>query len=157
EKALRTVQDLDPPGVASRDLGECLRLQLRHLGLEDSPTDVMVRDHMRQLQSHQYAEISRQMGMTTEKVSRHLDAIKHLDPKPGPKYSRDGSTYIVPGVSVVREGDEYKIVLNDDGLPRLRISPTYRRMLDQREAGSEETRNYVKDKLRSALWLLKSV
>jgi RNA polymerase sigma-54 factor len=157
EKALAIVQALDPPGVASRDLTECLRLQLRHLGLEGSPTDVMVRDHMKQLQSHQYAEISRQMGLNSEEVSQHLEVIRRLDPKPGLKYSPDRSTYIVPDVFVVKEGEDYKIILNDEGLPKLRISPTYKRMLDVKEEGGEETRNYVKDKLRSALWLLKSV
>jgi RNA polymerase sigma-54 factor len=157
EKALAIVQALDPPGVGSRDLTECLRLQLRHLGLEGSPTDVMVRDHMKQLQSHQYAEISRQMGLSSEEVSQHLEVIRRLDPKPGLKYSPDSSTYIVPDVFVVKEGEDYKIILNDEGLPKLRISPTYKRMLDVKEEGGEETRNYVKDKLRSALWLLKSV
>ena len=157
QKALTIIQGLDPAGVAARDLTECLRLQLRNLGLEGSPTDVMVRDHMKQLQSHQYPEIGRQMGLSPDEVSHHLEIIKRLDPKPGLKYSPDKSTYIIPDVFVVKEGDDYKIILNDDGLPKLRISPTYRRMLDVKEVGSEETRNYVKEKLRSALWLLKSV
>jgi len=157
EKALKIIQGLDPAGVAARDLNECLRLQLKNLGLEGSPTDVMVRDYMKQLQSHQYPEISRQMGLTPDEVSHHLEIIKRLDPKPGLKYSPDKSSYVIPDVFVVKEGDDYKIVLNDDGLPKLRISPTYRRMLDVKEVGSEETRNYVKEKLRSALWLLKSV
>ena len=157
QKALTIIQGLDPAGVAARDLTECLRLQLRNLGLEGSPTDIMVRDHMKQLQSHQYPEIGRQMGLTPDEVSHHLEIIKRLDPKPGLKYSPDKSTYIIPDVFVVKEGDDYKIVLNDDGLPKLRISPTYKRMLDVKEVGSEETRNYVKEKLRSALWLLKSV
>jgi len=157
EKTLGVVQALDPPGVAARDLTECLRLQLKHLGLEGSPTDVMVRDYIKQLQSHQYPEIGRQLGLSPEEVSHHVEIIRRLDPKPGFKYSPDRSTYILPDVFVLKEGEEYKIVLNDDGLPRLRISPTYRRMLDGKEPGAEETRNYVKDKLRSALWLLKSV
>ena len=157
EKALSVVQSLDPPGVAARDLTECLRLQLKHLGLEGSPTDLMVRDHIKQLQTHQYPEIGRHMGLTPDEVSHHLEIIRRLDPKPGLKYSPDRSTYIIPDVFVVKEGDDYKILLNDDGLPKLRISPTYKRMLDGKEPGSEETRNYVKEKLRSALWLLKSV
>jgi RNA polymerase sigma-54 factor len=157
EKALCVVQGLDPSGVAARDITECLRLQLKHLGLEGSPTDVMVKDHIKQLQTHQYAEIGRHMGLTPEEVSHHLEIIRRLDPKPGLKYSPDRSTYIIPDVFVVKEGDDFKILLNDDGLPKLRISPTYKRMLDVKEPGSEETRNYVKDKLRSALWLLKSV
>ena len=157
EKALSLVQSLDPPGVATRSLTECLRIQLRVLGLENSPADVMVRDYMKQLQSHQYPEISRQMGLSADEVAHHLEIIKGLDPRPGNRYSPNKSAYILPDVFVVKEGDEYKIVLNDDGLPKLRISPTYRRMLDEKEPGAEETRAYVKDKLRSALWLLKSV
>ena len=81
EKALALVQALDPPGVAARDLTECLRLQLAHLGLEGSPADVMVRDHMKQLQSHQYAEIGRQMGLTPEEVAHHLEIIKRPRPQ----------------------------------------------------------------------------
>jgi RNA polymerase sigma-54 factor len=157
EAALALVQSFDPPGVAARSLTECLRIQLRVLGLENSPADVMVRDHMKQLQSHQYPEISRQMGLTAEEVAHHLEIIRGLSPRPGNRYSSKRSDYVLPDVFVVKEGEEYKIVLNDDGLPRLRISPTYRRMLDHKEPGSEETRAYVKDKLRSALWLLKSV
>jgi RNA polymerase sigma-54 factor len=157
ERALTLVQSLDPPGVAARSLTECLRIQLRVLGLEGSPADVMVRDHIKQLQSHQYPEISRQMGLTPEEVSHHLEIIRGLSPRPGNRYSSKRSDYILPDVFVVKEGEEYKILLNDDGLPKLRISPTYKRMLDNKEPGSEETRAYVKDKLRSALWLLKSV
>jgi RNA polymerase sigma-54 factor len=157
EKTLAVIQSLDPAGVAARSLTECLRIQLRVLGLENSPADVMVRDHMKQLQSHQYPEISRQMNLTPEEVAHHLEIIRGLDPRPGNRYSPDRSAYILPDVFVVKEDDEYKVVLNDDGLPKLRISPTYRRMLDDKGAGSEETRAYVKDKLRSALWLLKSV
>jgi len=157
ERTLALVQALDPPGVAARSLTESLRIQLRVLGLENSPADVMVRDHMKQLQSHQYPEISRQMGLSADEVSHHLEIIRGLSPRPGNRYSAKRSDYVLPDVFVVKEGEEYKIVLNDDGLPKLRISPTYRRMLDHKEPGSEETRAYVKDKLRSALWLLKSV
>jgi RNA polymerase sigma-54 factor len=117
----------------------------------------MVRDHIKQLQSHQYSEIARQMDLTSDDVAHHVEIVKHLDPRPGLKYSKDRSTYVVPDVFVVKEGEDYKIVLNDDGLPKLRISPTYRRMLETKDADSDGTRDYVKDKLRSALWLLKSV
>jgi RNA polymerase sigma-54 factor len=157
EATLALVQALDPPGVAARSLTESLRIQLRVLGLENSPADVMVRDHMKQLQSHQYPEISRHMGLSADEVAHHLEIIRGLSPRPGAGYSAKRSDYVLPDVFVVKEGEEYKIVLNDDGLPKLRISPTYRRLLDHKEPGSEETRAYVKDKLRSALWLLKSV
>jgi hypothetical protein len=131
ERALAVIQSLDPAGVAARDLTECLRIQLRVLGLENSPADVMVRDYMKQLQSHQYPEISRQMSLTSEEVAHHLEIIRGLDPRPGNRHSPEKSAYILPDVFVVKEGDDYKIVLNDDGLPKLRISPTYRRMLDE--------------------------
>ena len=157
EKALLVVQGLDPAGVAARDLTESLRLQLKSLGLEGSPTDLMVRDHIKQLQNHQYPEIGRQMGLSPDEVAHHVEIIRRLDPRPGLKYSPDRSPYITPDVFVVKEADEYRIVLNDDGLPKLRISPIYRRMLDDKENRSEATRSYVKEKLRSALWLLKSV
>jgi RNA polymerase sigma-54 factor len=157
EKALGIVQGLDPEGVAARDLTECLRLQLKRLGLEGSGTDRVVKDHLKLLQAHQYPEIARQMNMTLDEISHHLEVIQRLDPKPGLKYSPNRSTYVVPDVYIVKEGDDYRVVLNDDGLPRLRISPTYKRMLDQKEGSAEETRTYVREKLRSALWLLKSV
>ena len=117
----------------------------------------MVRDYMKQLQSHQYPEIGRADGPHPR--GGLAPPRDHQAPRPqaGQRYSPERSTYILPDVFVVKEGDEYKIVLNDDGLPKLRISPTYKRMLDDKEPGSEETRAYVKDKLRSALWLLKSV
>jgi len=157
ERALATVQSFDPPGVAARDLTECLCLQLRHLGLEGSTTEQIVRGFMKQLQTHQYSEIARQLQLSAEEVAEHVEIVKGLDPRPGLRYGPDRATPIVPDVFVLKEEDEYKIVLNDDSLPRLRISPTYRRMLDDKQPGGEETRNYVKDKLRSALWLLKSV
>jgi RNA polymerase sigma-54 factor len=157
ERALTLIQALDPRGVAARDLTECLRLQLRHLELEGSIADRMVCEHIKHLQSHQYSEIARQMGLSADEVAEQVEIIKHLDPKPGLKYGKDRSTFILPDVFVVKEGEDYKIVLNDDGLPKLRISPTYRRMLDGKDAAADGTRDYVKDKLRSALWLLKSV
>jgi RNA polymerase sigma-54 factor len=157
ERTLTFVQTLDPPGVGARDLTECLRIQLRLLGLEDSATDVIVRDHMKQLTAHQYSEIARLMEITPEEVAHHVEIIRRLDPKPGLRYATGRSQYITPDVFVVKEGDEYKVVLNDDGLPRLRISPTYRRMLDEKDGEAAAARSYVKEKLRSALWLLKSV
>ena len=157
EQALAFVQTFDPPGVAARTLAECLRIQLRQLGLEGSATDLMVRDCMKQLTAHQYSEIGRLMSLTAEEVAHHLEIVRRLDPRPGLRYSPGRSQYITPDVFIVKEGDEYRVVLNDDGLPRLRISATYRRMLDQKDGEAAETRNYVKEKLRSALWLLKSV
>src|SRR4051812_8467439 len=160
ERALRLVQSFDPTGVAARDLQECLLLQLRHLGFEGTPTEKIVTEHLRLLQNHQVPEIARRLAMTIDDLKEHIEIIRNLDPKPGSRYNPQQSQYVIPDVYVVKVEDQYVAVLNEDGLPQLRISPTYRRLLDKNAPGTEEnneTRNYVKDKFRSALWLIKSV
>src|SRR5574342_213011 len=158
ERALRLVQSFDPTGVAARDLQECLQLQLRHLGLEGTPTEKIVTDHLRLLQNHQVPEIARKLGLTIDDLKEHIEIIRHLDPKPGSRYNPSQSQYVIPDVYVVKVEDQYVAALNEEGLPQLRISPVYRRLLDKSVAGNnDETRAYVKDKFRSALWLIKSV
>jgi RNA polymerase sigma-54 factor len=157
EKALEHVQSFDPIGVGARDLQECLLLQIRHLGLSGTPAEVLVRDHLRLLQNHRIPELARALGIEPEEVKAHIELIKGLDPRPGARYSPADSQYVIPDVYVVKTDDGYKAVLNEDGLPQLRISPVYRRLLDKGGETTDETRAYVKDKFRSALWLLKSV
>jgi RNA polymerase sigma-54 factor len=157
EKALEHVQTFDPIGVGARDLQECLLLQVRHLGLGGTPVEILVRDHLRSLQNQKIPELARQLGLETEEIKAHIELIKHLDPKPGSRYSPTESQYVIPDVYIIRTDDGYKATLNEDGLPQLRISPVYRRLLDKGGETSDETRAYVKDKFRSALWLLKSV
>ncbi len=160
ERALQHVQTFDPIGVAARDLQECLWLQIRHLGLEGTPTEKIVTEHLRLLQNHQVPEIARRLGMTIDDLKEHIEIIRNLDPKPGSRYNPQQSQYVIPDVYVVKVEDQYVAALNEEGLPQLRISPTYRRLLDK-SAGTveenKETRDYVKDKFRSALWLIKSV
>ena len=157
ERALRLVQGFDPIGVAARDLQECLWLQLRHVGLEGTPTEKIVTEHMRLLQNHQVPEIAKKLGLSIEEIKDHIEIIRHLDPKPGSRYNQPQSHYVIPDVYVVKMEDQYVAVLNEEGLPQLRISPTYRRLLEKGSQNSDETRAYVKDKFRSALWLIKSV
>ena len=161
EKALQHVQTFDPIGVAARDLQECLWLQIRQLGLEGTPSEKIVTEHLRLLQNHQVPEIARKLGMPIEELKQHIEIIRNLDPKPGSRYNPQQSQYVIPDVYVVKVEDQYVAMLNEEGLPQLRISPVYRRLLDKSaQAGSEsgdETRAYVKDKFRSALWLIKSV
>jgi RNA polymerase sigma-54 factor len=161
ERALQHVQTFDPIGVAARDLQECLWLQIRHLGLEGTPTEKIVTEHLRLLQNHQVPEIARKLGMTIEDLKEHVEIIRNLDPKPGSRYNPSQSQYVIPDVYVIKVEDQYVAALNEEGLPQLRISPVYRRLLDKTGAGSgeqnDETRAYVKDKFRSALWLIKSV
>jgi RNA polymerase sigma-54 factor len=157
ERALEHIQSFDPIGVGARDLQECLLLQLRHLGLAGTPAEVLVRDHLRLLQNHRIPELARGLSIEPEEVKAHIELIKHLDPKPGARYSPADSQYVIPDVYIVKTDEGYKAMLNEDGLPQLRISPVYRRLLDKGGETSDETRAYVKDKFRSALWLLKSV
>jgi RNA polymerase sigma-54 factor len=157
ERALKLVQGFDPIGVAARDLQECLLLQIRHLGLEGTPTERVVTEHLRLLQNHQVPEISRKLGIPIEDLKEHIEVIRHLDPKPGSRFNPSQSQYVIPDVYVVKVEDQYVAGLNEDGLPQMRISPVYRRLLDKNSENSDETRAYVKDKFRSALWLIKSV
>jgi len=157
ERALQYVQAFDPIGVGARDLQECLLLQVRHLGLDGTPVELLVRDHLRLLQNHRIPELARQLGLEPEEVKAHIELIRNLDPKPGARYSPADSQYVIPDVYVIKTDDGYRAMLNEDGLPQLRISPVYRRLLEKGGETSAETRAYVKDKFRSALWLLKSV
>jgi RNA polymerase sigma-54 factor len=160
ERVLQHVQGFDPHGVAARDLQECLWLQLRFLGLEGTPTEKIVTEHLKLLQNHQVPEIARRMGLQIEDLKEHIEIIRNLDPKPGSRYNPQQSQYVIPDVYVVKVEDQYAAMLNEEGLPQLRISPTYRRLLDKNggsNQANDETRAYVKDKFRSALWLIKSV
>ncbi len=158
EKALQHLQTFDPIGVCARDLQECLWLQLKHLGLEGTPTEKIVTEHLRLLQNHQVPEIARKLGVSIEDLKEHVEIIRNLDPKPGSRYNPSQSQYVIPDVYVVKVEEQYVAMLNEEGLPQLRISPVYRRLLDKSLGeNSDETRAYVKDKFRSALWLIKSV
>src|SRR5512137_2777801 len=157
ESTLRLMQGFDPIGVAARDLQECLWLQLRHIGLEGTPAERIVTEHLRMLQNHQIPELAKKLGLSVDDLKPHIETIRHLDPKPGSRFNRRESQYVIPDVYVVKVDDQYVAALNEDGLPQLRISPVYRRLLEKSTENPEETRAYVKDKFRSALWLIKSV
>src|SRR5712692_11052903 len=119
ERALQLVQSFDPTGVAARDLQECLLLQLRHLGLEDTPTETIVSEHLRLLQNQQVPEIARKLGLTIDDLKEPLEIIRHLDPKPGSRYNPTPCQYVMPDVYIVKVEDHYVAVLNDDGLPHM--------------------------------------
>jgi RNA polymerase sigma-54 factor len=157
ERVLKMVQGFDPIGVAARDLQESLLLQLRHLGLQGTPAEKIVAEHLRALQNHQIPEISRKLGLSIDDLKEHIEVIRHLDPKPGSRFNPSQSQYVTPDVYVEKIDDEYVVWLNEDGLPQMRISPTYRRLLDKGADHGEETRAYVRDKFNAARWLIKSV
>jgi RNA polymerase sigma-54 factor len=160
ERALALVRGLDPPGVACNDLRHSLDVQLRARGeAEDSLARVVVRDHWEAFLKRQFPAIAKQLSMPLADLEPVVDAIRTLEIRPGRRYSRDETQYVEPDVAVIKVGDEYVIQLNDDGLPRLRVSRSYRRMLQKmREQGGEsEAQQFIKDKMRSAVWLIKSL
>ena len=157
ESALAVVQAFDPTGVGARDLKECLLIQLRRLELGGTPIEAMVTEHLDLLQNHRFNEIAKAMRLPLEEVIHHCEIIRRLDPQPGSKFTNERSHYVTPDVYVVKVDGKYEIVLNEDRLPQLRISSVYRRMLENKSEENQATREYVKEKLRSALWLIKSV
>ncbi|MBI4464358.1 MAG: RNA polymerase factor sigma-54 [Acidobacteria bacterium] len=156
EESLRIVQECDPPGVAARDLGECLLLQLRALGAENTTAWLIVHDHLLLLQNKQYREIVRVLGKSQEEVEAAIEAIKRLDPFPGRRYNQTQPRLIEPDVFIVKSGEDYAAALNEDDLPQLRLNPAYHRLLE-RGSASKEVRNYVKERYSSAVHLLKNI
>lgn len=156
QKALEVVQQLDPTGVGARSLQECLLLQLNYLGYGDRLAAKMIREHFGQLQQHKLPELAKALGVSVEQVAQEMKVIRQLEPKPGRKYAPREAQYIEPEVYIEKIDDEYVIRFNDDGLPQLRINRQYRQMMENKET-SKETRDYIKDRFRSAVDLLKNI
>jgi RNA polymerase sigma-54 factor len=156
ERVLKRVQQFDPPGVAARDLRECLFAQLRNLGMEESLAARIVLNHIDLLEKHRYAEISKILGVAPEMVNDAAKAISLLEPKPGRDYSGPEPTYIVPDVYIQKIGDDFIVTLNESAVPRLRLANYYQRVLNDGTVGNE-TKEYLQERLRSARWLVKSI
>jgi len=155
ERALRRIQNLDPPGVGARDLRECLLLQLGAMEMDDSLAASIVRDHLLLLEGKRYDKIAKELGATVEDVVAAAGTITTLEPKPGRNFGEGDVRYITPDVFVHKVGDEYVVTLNDEGLPRLRVSSYYRQVLGADQQA--EAKRYVQDKMRAAAWLIKSI
>jgi RNA polymerase sigma-54 factor len=155
ERALQRIQELDPPGVGARDLRECLSLQLRAAGKQDSIAARIVHDHLELLESKRYDRIARELGVSIEEVAEAATFISTLEPKPGRNFGEGDIRYITPDVFVHKMGEELRVTLNDEGLPRLRVSRYYRSVLGDDNAG--EAKRYVQEKMRAASWLIKSI
>jgi RNA polymerase sigma-54 factor len=157
ETVLRKIQAFDPPGVAARDLRECLLIQARQFYPEEAVVRKILEDHLPQLAKKNYQAIAKDLGIPLEEVGRTARLIGELDPKPGRYYNDETIPYITPDVFVYKIGDEYVVVLNEDGLPKLRINPYYRDILRERPQAAGGAKEYINDKIRSALWLIKSI
>ncbi|MGE5325061.1 MAG: RNA polymerase factor sigma-54 [Actinomycetota bacterium] len=170
-QAIQLIRHFDPVGVAARDLRECLLAQLEHLretremeGSEDPENDQVVEDALKIvdgqlhfLQNKQYKEIARAIGRTVESVIQAHEFIRTLDPKPGLRYNKVEPRLIEPDVAFVKHGDEFLVLMNDEDLPQLRVSPTYRRMLHQNQGVEKDVKSYVKERYKSAVQLIKNI
>jgi RNA polymerase sigma-54 factor len=154
ETTLKRVQGFDPRGVAARDIQECLLLQLRADPEPDPVSLEILERHFEDLGKRRYAEIARTMKLPLDRIMESIEEIQSLEPKPGRRFGGNDSRYIVPDVTIQKVGNDYVVVLNEEGIPRLRVNSLYRTLL--RRSG-DEAKQYVEQKIRSALWLIKSV
>ena len=156
ERVLEMVQTFHPVGVAARDLRECLLIQLRRLGKEQSIEFRIVERHLEDLGKHRFPEIARRLSTTPEQVQRAANFIATLDPKPGQIFTSDPNSYVLPDVTVEKILGEWMISLNGDQIPHLRISNTYKDLMAKDGNGSE-VKDYIRDKIRSGKFLIKSI
>lgn len=157
EEALAVVQEFDPPGVGGRNLQECLLLQVRHLDMEGSLVESILRDHIAELENRKYQVIAKALGVHLDEVLATAKIIASLDPRPGSPFGQEDVHYITPDIFVYKIGGEYVVVLNDEGLPNLRINSFYRSALSGASEVDEKAGEYIQEKMRGAVWLIKSI
>jgi RNA polymerase sigma-54 factor len=157
DRIREVIKTFDPVGVGSLDVREALLAQMDQLDIQDEFARAIVTHHLPLLEKSDFAQLSKVLNIPVADLKDHIDMIRGLDPQPGRKYSEEKTTYVVPDIIVTKEGDEWKISLNDDGLPRLRISQYYRRLLAEASQSQPEAYQYLMDKMRKALWFLRSL
>ncbi len=158
EKAIKEIKKFDPTGVGATSIEECLWLQCEYLGFgEDGILKDMIYNHLEDIAANRNEKIALSLNISEEDVLNYVDFIKKLEPKPGRKYSSEKTQYIIPDVVVFKIDGEYYVDLNEDGIPGLRVNKQYAEMLKNRDKIEKETENYIKEKLKSALWLIKSI
>jgi RNA polymerase sigma-54 factor len=157
DEMLRIIQSLDPPGVGARDLRECLMLQLREAGLEQSVPYRLVRDCFDELINHRWSEISKRFGISQADVQKAADEIAKLDPKPGLVYSDTGDNYIIPDLVVDKIDGAYHVFLNDANLPRLKLSKAYQEIARDKKKFDGENKEFISNKLNSANWMIQAI
>jgi RNA polymerase sigma-54 factor len=157
EKVLLRVHELDPVGVGARSLEECLRVQARVAGVTDRLVLRLIDEHLGLLQRKDYRAIARIEEVEIGEVAAAAEVLSSFEPRPGRQFADQDPIYITPDIFVHQVGGEYHVVLNDDGLPHLKVSKAYRQVLDRAAGEAKETRDYVREKMRSAQWLIKSI
>jgi RNA polymerase sigma-54 factor len=157
EEVLRIIQSLDPAGIGARDLRECLILQLRELGADETLVYRLVDEAFDDLKGHRWTDIAKRYGIDPREVQDAADALAKLDPKPGLRFLPSDDEYVVPDLVVEKIDGEYRVFLNDQGMPRLRISKVYQDLAGDRKQFTGETREFITEKLNSASWLIQAI
>ena len=158
ERVLRVVQTFDPPGVGAWDLRECLMIQLKEQGLEDSLAMVVVRDYLDDLINRRYSKICRALGVEKDEIGEAEEVISGLNPKPMVyREARINHNLVIPDLEVQKVGEEYIVSLTDRNVPSLRVSPIYRTLLSQSEKAGREAKKFVVDRLNSARWFISAI
>lgn len=157
ERALEVVQDFDPPGVGCRTLQECLLKQVEQLGMAGTLVEKILLDHVPELENRRYQAIAKALDVSLDDVLGAARIISGLEPRPGRAFSQEEIHYITPDIFVYKIGEEYVVVLNDEGLPNLRINSFYRNALAGDSKIDEKAGEYIQEKLRGAVWLIKSI
>ena len=156
KKALNTLQSFHPPGIGAQDLRECLLIQLNRLGKEHSLEHRIVDKYLDELARKRYPQISKKLGVTIDKITEAAESIAKLDPKPGSELSEGNNHFISPDVTVIKDADEYLISINDETIPRLRISNTYKDIISGGNA-TTDTKEYIRDKIHAGKFLIRCI
>jgi RNA polymerase sigma-54 factor len=154
EETLHLVQNLDPVGVAARDMRECLLIQARFQNLQGTIVEKIITKHLGDLEYKRYDLIAKRLGVPVEEVIDAVAVIQGMEPKPARNYSTEEASYITPDIYVVKVGGEYEIVQNNDGMPRLRVSPYYKDVLSRKDASAKDAKIYIRQKEAAAKWLI---
>ena len=157
EKLLLRMQSFDPIGVCARDLSECLLIQARHLGFGDTIITEIIANHLTELEKKNYKAICKALKINMDEVISSVNIIKSLEPRPGRQFSDDTPQYINPDIYVYKLDNDFAIMLNDDGMPKLRVNSFYKNSISKGKKISGDAETYIQDKMRSAAWLIKSI
>jgi RNA polymerase sigma-54 factor len=157
EAALKVVQSLDPAGVGARNVRECLLLEIESMNGRGGVAWQIVSNHLRLLEMRQYRDLAKILGRPMEHIETAVKAIRHLNPRPGLRYSGAGARAVEPDVYFIKDGEDYIIQMNDEEVPQLRLNAQYRRMLDRDNGASKEVRDYVRERYTSAIQLMKNI
>jgi RNA polymerase sigma-54 factor len=157
EEVLFLMQSFDPIGVCARDLKECLLLQAHNLGLKGTLVEKIISGHINHLENKNYKAICRALKVSMEEVIAAVNVITSMEPKPGRLFSEEEPQYITPDIYVYKTEDDFVVVVNDDGLPKLRVNSFYKQAILKKNEISGNAKDYIQDKLRSAAWLIRSI